>query len=165
MTPWIRAGVTRVDGGTVHVSLEVHAPAWIGAVPVPQGDVVASVSIFAVRGNFGAATNLVPPGHHRVLEIENGDIVWGADWLAPALDTGFDLTAESSALYLDYRCTIDYYVHTESLWDRFELLTTETSSGILQAAMPATLGQTIWLRDGTVPATAQTWGGVKALFR
>ncbi|HZM15989.1 MAG TPA: hypothetical protein VFE28_08310 [Candidatus Krumholzibacteria bacterium] len=165
MTPWIRAGVTRVDGGTVHVSLEVHAPSWIGAVPVPQGDVVASVSIFAVRGNFGAATNLVPPGHHRVLEIENGDIVWGADWLAPALDTGFDLTAESSALYLDYRCTIDYYVHTESLWDRFELLTTETSSGILQAAMPATLGQTIWLRDGTVPATAQTWGGVKALFR
>ena len=163
--PWIRASITGIGSDSYRLALVVHAPLWDGELPA-AGDAISSVSIFAVKGDWNVPSNVVPAGHHRVLHIAAGDIVWGADWLAPALDSGFDLTMTAASIQIEYSCVVEYFLHTQATDGRdcFTSLGMATGTGSLAAPLPA-VGETAWL--GSVPAavTTSTWGGVKELFR
>ena len=71
-------------------------------------------------------TNLVPPGHHRVIEMARGDIVWGAEWLAPVRCTGFDFEIAEDMLVFEYRSIVEY--QSSEGWDRFGILDTERAA-------------------------------------
>jgi len=166
--PVVRVSATRIGEHEARICVAVYAPTWHGLVPAPGGDVVSSLRFFAVNGGFGMPTNLVPPGHHRVIEMARGDIVWGAEWLAPVLCTGFDLEIAEDMLVFEYRSIVEYFQHYQSSegWDRFGILDTEITTGRVQGQLPATIGDSILLVETPLlPVATQTWSGVKNLYR
>jgi len=163
--PWIRASVTGLGHNAYRITLEVHASEWEGDLPA-GADAMSSVSIFGLTGLWPVPTNIVPTGNHRILEIAAGDIVWGADWLAPALESGFDLTIDTASIRVDYQSVVEYFLHTQSSdgRDRFDFLGAQTASGILEAPLPA-VGERAWFRAVPTAVTPTTWGRVKERFR
>ena len=165
--PVVRVTATRIADHQARIVIEVYAPTWHGTVPSPGGDIVSSLRFFAMNGGFELPTNCVPAGHHRVIEMARGDIVWGAEWLAPVLCTGFDLEIQDALLVFEYRSIVEYFQHYQSSegWDRFAILDTEITTGRVQGQLPDTIGDSTLLVETPLAVATQTWSGVKSLYR